>query len=156
MGRYERGASMGSIVAHAVHICGSDKVGLPPHRRKGGRLFVIFGERQLAVLDLTDWLTRRPCSERRFPRAYLSKAVNFYPVTRADGLVRGGFTSLSNHVTKSDDEPGGCGHVWQGGPGKMAGRRHANQGGEGRVGRPPARTCGGVAQRRINWATQRS
>ena len=75
------------------------------------RLFVVFGESQSAVLDLADWTARRPCSEPRFPDAFPSKVVNFYPVTRVYGLVRGWLTSLSNHVTKSDDDPGGLGHV---------------------------------------------
>jgi hypothetical protein len=53
-------------------------------------LFVIFGESQLAVRDLTDWIACRPCSEPRFPDTCSSKMVNFYPDTRAYDPVRGG------------------------------------------------------------------
>ena len=85
--------------------CLPDKVELTPHQWKGNWLFVSFGESQSAVLDLADWIARRPCSERHFPDAVSSKAVNVYPITHAYGLVREEGTSLSNHVTKSDDEP---------------------------------------------------
>jgi hypothetical protein len=34
-----------------------------------------------------------------------SKEINFYPATHVYGPVRGWLTSLSNHVTKNDDEP---------------------------------------------------
>jgi DNA-binding winged helix-turn-helix (wHTH) protein len=46
-----------------------------------------------------------------FPGSFSPKAVNFYLATRMYGLVREWFTSLSNRVTKGDDEPGGVGHV---------------------------------------------
>jgi hypothetical protein len=66
---------------------------------------ISFGESQSAVLGLAEWIARRPCSESRFPDAYSSKMVNFYPDTRAYDLVRGGVTSRSTHVTKNDEEP---------------------------------------------------
>ncbi len=75
-------------------------------------LFIVFGENQSAVLDLADWIARRPCSEPRLPDSSLSKEVNFYPYTHVYGLVRGWFTSRSNHVTTSDEDPGGRGGVW--------------------------------------------
>jgi hypothetical protein len=68
-------------------------------------LFVIFGESQLAVLDLADWIVRSPHSESPFPDSFSSKVVNFYPATRMYSPVGGWFTSPSNHVTKSDDDP---------------------------------------------------
>lgn len=68
-------------------------------------LFVSFGESRSAALALADWSARRPCFEPRFPDTCSSKVVHFYLNTRAYELVRGGFTSHSTHVTKSDDEP---------------------------------------------------
>jgi hypothetical protein len=79
---------------------------------KASWLFVAFGKSQSAVLDLADWIARRPCSEPRLPDSSLSKEVNFYPYTHVYGLVRGWFTSRSNHVTTSDEDPGGRGGVW--------------------------------------------
>jgi Tn3 transposase DDE domain-containing protein len=73
------------------------------------RLFVVFGESQSAVLDLADGITRRPCAELHFPDSFPSKAVNFYPATHLYGYVREWCTSLSNHVTNSDDDPGNFG-----------------------------------------------
>jgi hypothetical protein len=58
-------------------------------------LFVVFGESQSAVLDLADWIARRPCSEPRFPDTCSSKMVNFYPGTRAYDPVRGGHFTLN-------------------------------------------------------------
>jgi hypothetical protein len=64
-----------------------------PKLAKISWLFVIFGENHLAVLYLIDFIVRSPCSERPFPESISSKVVNFYPATRAYGLVREWVTS---------------------------------------------------------------
>ena len=74
-------------------------------------LFIVFGENQSAVLDLADGIAHGPCSEPYFPDSFSSKALNFYPTTRVYGFIRGWLTSLSNYVTKRDDDPGHVGEV---------------------------------------------
>jgi hypothetical protein len=50
-------------------------------------LFVVFGESHLAVLSLTDGISRSLCSKLPFLGLFPSKTVNFYPVTRVHGLI---------------------------------------------------------------------
>jgi len=83
-------------MAHTICGLGIDIAKLVFHGAKRvttSWLFAVFGGSHLAVLYRTDCLVRSPCSELPCPGSFSSKAVNFYPATRAYGVIGGRVTS---------------------------------------------------------------